>query len=179
MTQQFTCIPLLSDHHTSFFSCGEERLDRWLDRQALADQELGVSATHVWVDDSRCVVGYFTLLQTTIREEEGSIFRWIRPPGFPRDQGLPGILIGKLALDSSLQGRGLGMDLLADAYFNACEAVTLIGGAVLVVDPANDVVANLYREFGFASPKGTQRMTLNFREFNKGEFINEPPSSVE
>jgi ribosomal protein S18 acetylase RimI-like enzyme len=169
VTQQFRCIPLLDRHYTDYFSCGhDDDLDRWLDRQALADQNLGRSATHVWTDGSDCVVAYFTLLQTTIREGPDSIFSRIRPPGFPRNHELPGILIGKLALDRSLQRRGLGLDLLADAYFAACEAVTLIGGAVLVVDPMNEKVASLYREFGFNSIEGSDRMVLNFREFNKG-----------
>jgi GNAT superfamily N-acetyltransferase len=119
------------------------------------------------------VVGYFTLLQTTIREGDGSFFGRIRPPGFPRNHELPGILIGKLALDSPLQGQGLGFDLLADAYFTACEAVTLIGGAVLVVDPMNAKVAEFYSEFGFKSVEGSDRMVLNFREFNKGTPLDE------
>ncbi|OBG19178.1 hypothetical protein A5765_02760 [Mycolicibacterium celeriflavum] len=169
MTQQYRCVPLLDEHYTDYFSCGQnDGLDRWLDRQALADQKLGKSATHVWTDDGDCVVAYFTLLQTTIREVDGSFFSRIRPPGFPRDRGLPGVLIGKLALDRSLQGQGLGLDLIADAYFTACEAVTLIGGAVLVVDPMNAKVAKIYQEFGFSPVEGTDRLVLNFREFNKG-----------
>ncbi|MDA4108625.1 GCN5 family acetyltransferase [Mycobacterium holsaticum DSM 44478] len=114
------------------------------------------------------MVAYFTLLQTTIRESEGSFLDRIRPQGWPRKHELPGILIGKLALDESLQGQDRGLDLIADAYFNACEAVMLIGGAVLVVDPMNQKVAGLYREFGFSSVEGSERLVLNFREFNKG-----------
>lgn len=146
-------------------------MDRWLSRQALTDQKLGKSATHVWIDDEDIVFAYYTLLQTTIRETDGSIFGRIRPPGFPRNHELPGILIGKLALDQSLQGEGHGLELIADAYFTACEAVTLIGGAVLVVDPMNDKVASIYREFGFNRVEGTDRMVLNFREFNKGTLF--------
>lgn len=168
MTEQYRAIPLLDEHRTAYFSCGHEHLDRWLDRNAKADQNLGKSATHVWTDEEDIVVAYFTLLQTTIREGDESIFRFIRPPGFPRDHQLPGVLIGKLALDQSLQGQELGYDLLADAYFNASEAVTLIGGAVLVVDPMNEKITSFYREFGFKSVEGSDRMFLNFREFNKG-----------
>jgi predicted GNAT family N-acyltransferase len=168
VTQQFTCIPLLDEHSTEFFSCGYDHMDHWLDRRALADQRLGKSATHVWVDPGGGVLAYFTLLQTTIREDDDSIFRWIRPPGFPKNHELPGILIGKLALDQSLRGSGLGLDLIADAYFTAAEAVVLVGGAVLVVDPVNDKVAERYREFGFRPVEGSERMVLNFREFNKG-----------
>lgn len=170
---QFRCVPLLETHHTEFFSCGhDDAMDRWLDRRSLTDQKLGKSATHVWCDDGGYVVAYFTLLQTTIREEvDRSFFRFIRPADFPRNHELPGVLIGKLALDQSLQGRGLGFDLLADAYFNACEAVTLIGGVVLVVDPMNSRVADIYREFGFKPVQDSDRMFLNFREFNAGTAL--------
>lgn len=168
MTAPYRAVPLLEKHRTAHFSCGHERLDRWLHKNALADQKLGRSATHVWADDEDIVFAYFTLLQTTIREDDGPFFGLIRPPGFPRQHQLPGILIGKLALDETYQGQGLGFDLLADAYFNAAEAVMLIGGAVLVVDPMNDKIAAFYSEFGFKSVEGSDRMVLNFREFNKG-----------
>jgi hypothetical protein len=43
----------------------------------------------------------------------------------------------------------------------------LSGGAVLVVDPMNPKVAEFYVEFGFNAVEGSERMVLNFREFNK------------
>lgn len=46
--------------------------------------------------------------------------------------------------------------------------LTLIGGAVLVVDPMNPKVAGLYQEFGFNPVAGSNRLVINFREFNKG-----------
>lgn len=169
MTEQYSAVPLLEDHRTPYFSCRHARhLDKWLQTRALADKNLGKSATHVWVDDEDIVLAYFTLLQTTIRESDGSFLDLIRPSGWPRKQELPGILIGKLALDQSLHGQDRGLELIADAYFNACEAVMLIGGAVLVVDPMNEKVAELYREFGFSSVEGSDRLVLNFREFNNG-----------
>lgn len=169
MTEQYRALPLLDEHRTAYFSCRHApHLDNWLQTQALSDRNLGMSSTHVWADDEDIVVAYFTLLQTTIRETEESFLSRIRPKGWPRQRELPGILIGKLALDESLHGQDRGLDLIADAYFNACEAVTLIGGAVLVVDPMNIKVAELYREFGFNSVEGSDRMVLNFREFNKG-----------
>lgn len=172
MTSEYRCVPLNENHRLDYLRCGQDHLDRWLARQARADHNLGKSATHVWADEEDIVVAFFTLLQTTIRESDGSIFRLFRPAGFPRDHELPGILIGKLALDEGLQGRGHGLDLLADAYITAYDAVMLIGGAVLVVDPMNEKVADFYREFGFSSVDGSDRMVLNFREFNKGTPIS-------
>jgi predicted GNAT family N-acyltransferase len=169
VSSQYRCVPLLEGHRTAYFSCRHDpKLDDWLHKQALKDKNLGRSATHVWTDDEDIVVAYFTLLPTTIRESEGSFLDRIRPKGWPRTQELPGVLIGKLALDESIQGQDLGLELIADAYFNACEAVTLVGGAVLVVDPANPRVAELYREFGFAPVEGSERLVINFRDFNAG-----------
>jgi predicted GNAT family N-acyltransferase len=176
VTDQYRALPLLDQHRTPYFLCRHApHLDKWLQKRALADQHLGKSATHVWVDDEDIVVAYFTLLQTTIREQDDAPFFLDRilPKGWPRTtHELPGILIGKLALDESLQGQELGLDLIADAYFVACEAVMLIGGAVLVVDPMNEKVAGLYNEFGFNAVDGSDRMVLNFREFNKGTAID-------
>jgi len=172
VTAEYRCVPLNEHHRCDYLHCGYEHIDRWLSKQALAQQNLGRSATHVWADDEDIVVAYFTLLQTTIREGDGSIFSRFRPPGFPRDHELPGILIGKLALDENLRGGGRGLDLLADAYITAFEAVMLIGGAVLVVEPMNDRVATFYREFGFNGVEGSDRMVLNFREFNRGTPIS-------
>lgn len=165
----YPCVPLLDKHRTAYFTSRHApHLDRWLDKQALADKNLGKSATHVWVDEEDIVVAYFTLLPTTLRETDGSFWNLIRPPGWPRTHEMPGVLIGKLALDQNLQRQERGLELIADAYFTACEAVTLIGGAVLVVDPMNERVAEIYREFGFATVAESDRLFLNFREFNKG-----------
>jgi hypothetical protein len=37
----------------------------------------------------------------------------------------------------------------------------------LLVDPMNERVADIYREFGFKSVEGSDRLVLNFREFNR------------
>lgn len=162
-------MPFTKDHDATFFDCGTPRLDDWLDKQALKDRALGRSQTHVWLDDGGMVLAYFTLLQSTIRETSDDHSR-IKPRDFPRTAELPGILIGKLALDRSIQGKKLSFDLLADAYITAYSAVELIGGSMLVIEPArdNDRLRPLYESFGFESIKGSERMYINFVEFNKG-----------
>lgn len=35
-----------------------------------------------------------------------------------------------------------------------------------MVDPMNEKITSFYREFGFKSVEGSDRMFLNFREFN-------------
>lgn len=173
----YVSVPLNEEHHTSFFDCGDNKLNRWLDRQAIPDQKLGRSRTHVWLDEGDYVVAYFTLLQSTLREddEESSVLRRLRPKSFPRNAELPGVLVGKLAIDQALQGKGYLFELLAEAYYLAYESVMLIGGTVLVIEPAGDEprLRKLYEKFGFVSLAGSQRMFLNFEEFNEGSDISD------
>lgn len=175
----FISVPLNESHHTSYFECGEGKLDRWLDKTALDDQILGRSRTHVWLDQGDCVIGYFTLLQSTLREDDevSPVLRRLRPKKFPSNAELPGVLVGKLALDQSLQKKGLAYDLLAEAYYLAYESVMLIGGTVLVIEPAeNDPsLRRLYEGFGFQSFDGSRRMFINFEKFNEGTPIDDLP----
>ena len=86
---------------------------------------------------------------------------------------MPGVLVGKLALDRHFRNQGLGIELLADAVVTAYEAVMLIGGVYLVVEPMVDrpALRAWYEGFGFKSFDGTQRMFLSFNEFSKGSPI--------
>lgn len=172
MSDPYVSEPLTDRHQTNFFDCGESKLDNWLDTHALNEQSLGKSRTHVWVDDGgEYVVGYYTLLQTTIREtdSEPGLFRKIRPPKY-RGEEAPGVLIGKIALDRALQGQGLSMELLADAYLNAYDAVQIVGGVFLVIEPMENRarLRQLYEQFGFESIDGSSRMFINFEDFNRG-----------
>lgn len=166
----FSPVGLTAEHHTNYLDCGYEHLDDWLDKHAFADQELGKSRTHVWVDDGDIVVGYYTLLATTVRETyDKSLFRRLKPKSYQGNE-VPGILIGKFALDQHYQGKGLGLDLLADAIVTAFEAVNLIGGVYLMVDPMDNQsrLREFYGKHGFETIAGTDRMFLNFVKFREG-----------
>jgi predicted N-acetyltransferase YhbS len=50
---------------------------------------------------------------------------------------VPGYLLARLALDRSLQGRGLGRQLLVDALETISQAAILSGSRVVAVDPVD------------------------------------------
>ncbi|MDR3360392.1 MAG: hypothetical protein LBO20_07065 [Bifidobacteriaceae bacterium] len=54
---------------------------------------------------------------------------------------LPGYRLARLALDVSLQGQGLGWDLLWDALETICAAARIGGGRIVVVDPVSSTAA--------------------------------------
>lgn len=147
-------------------------MDKWLDKNALKDQDLGISCTHVWVDASEeMVVGYYTLLPTTVREEDGAgLWARLKPSKQYWGSEFYGVLIGKLALDASLQGQGLSIELIGEAIFTAIEAINAIGGVYVVIEPMdNDPgLRSLYERYGFHTTEGTDRMYLSVPDFCAG-----------
>lgn len=94
----------------------------------------------------RGIAGYYTLSATSILAADfpGSFLRRL-----PRYPSLPGILLGRLAVDSRYQGQGLGRRLLVDALRRAREVTSEIGALVVVVDALHEAAAQFYQGFGF------------------------------
>ncbi|WP_280471032.1 hypothetical protein [Nocardia cyriacigeorgica] len=163
-------VRLSADHHTNWFDCGEPSMDDWLDKHALADQEAGISATHVWLDAGDMVIAYLTLTPTIIREtDEGGLWKALKPKSYWPNEAY-GVLIGKIALERQLQGQGLGEDLFADAFVLAIDATQLIGGVYLVIEPMENrpKLRSMYEGFGFRTIPGHNRMYMAIQDFKDG-----------
>jgi GNAT superfamily N-acetyltransferase len=128
------------------FRCGEPSLDVFLERYAWQNQtryHLGV--TYVAVDDdTRRVLGYFTLAAASIAPDEGA------PSAASGYREIPVIRIGRLAVDERVQGVGLGAELVRAVLAIALAESDRIGCAGVVVDALPDAVG-FYERFGFRS----------------------------
>ena len=62
---------------------------------------------------------------------------------------VPILLIGRLAVDITFTGVGLGASLLQIAVLKGIEASRIVGARSFVVDALNDDAARFYRAFGF------------------------------
>jgi len=72
------------------------------------------------------------------------------------------VLLTRLAVDLSVQGKGLGRALLYKAAEKAILASELVAARLFVVDALNDNAADFYRRFGFSSaPTGSLRMYIS------------------
>jgi ribosomal protein S18 acetylase RimI-like enzyme len=98
------------------------------------------------------IAGYYTLAATGISAVDLPREATRKLPRYPT---IPAVRIGRLAVDRSFQGRGLGTVLLADAAFRTLSAAP--AAFALVVDAKNDQAAAFYRSRGFASFVGQQR----------------------
>ncbi|MEU4707290.1 hypothetical protein AB0G00_12750 [Nocardia salmonicida] len=169
MFDDFKLARLNEDHYLDLFECGEPSMDDWLVKHAFADQQAGISATHVWEQDGGMVFGYFTLVPTVVGETDGPFWKKLKPRSFPRQQA-PGVLIGKIALDKQLRGCGKGEYLFAEAFVVAIDAMMLIGGVFLVIEPmpGRPKLRTMYEKFGFRTLDGTDRMYMEVEDFKNG-----------
>ena len=145
MTEQALRLERLQAcHDLEQFDSGNEDLDGWLRRHALAAQPMDSARTFVVERDGR-VVGYFALTM-------GSLQRAEAPPGLVR--GLPSypigmVLLARLAVDRQWQGRGVGATLLAEALRKAVAAGEAATARLVAVDAIDESAARFYGRFGF------------------------------
>ncbi|MBS0273030.1 MAG: GNAT family N-acetyltransferase [Proteobacteria bacterium] len=148
---------LTARHDTSGFSNGKHPLlDAWLKERALESE--GLSArTYVICTALAQVVGYYAI--STAMEERHALPTARLRRNLPHQ--VPLLLIGRLALDVSVQGRGLGADLLADAVRRCCAASEIAGARAIIAHAIDDEAARFYRHHGFVpSPLGEHIMLL-------------------
>jgi GNAT superfamily N-acetyltransferase len=145
--------PLADAHELNDFFSGVASLDDWFKRRARANQLSGASRTFVVADDHR-VVGYYALASGAITVD-ASVGRFRRNMPDP----IPVAVLGRLAVDRSQQGRGLGRALFRDCALRVSHAADAIGIRGIVVHAISEQAKAFYLALGFdASPK--EPMTL-------------------
>jgi GNAT superfamily N-acetyltransferase len=144
---------LTSSHDLSQFECGESSLDSWLKRRALQNEEAGASRTYV-LRTGREIAGYYALATGAIAHVEatGKVRRNMPDP-------VPVIILGRLAIASKFQGRGIGTALLRDAVLRIVQAAEIAGIRAILVHAISDQAKRFYEKRGF-TPSPADPMTL-------------------
>ena len=149
----FEVQPLGPHHNRSGFSCGVQPLDDYLRKQAGQDLKKRVAAVFVLTPDGEVVAGYYTLSQF-------SVGLGVLPPDIarklPKYPLVPATLIGRLAVDTSFRGMGIGELLLMDALHRSLTLSKQIASAAVVVDAKNDRALLFYRNYGFLELPGVK-----------------------
>ena len=145
--------PLDAHHDTAAFACGVESLDHWLKQRALKNQTTGASRTFVVCDGKR-VVAYYVLASSAVAIEAatGSLRRNMPDP-------IPVVILGRLAVDLSLQGSGMGRALVGDACLRVIAAADAIGIRGMIVHALSESAQAFYERVGF-DPSPLDPMTL-------------------
>lgn len=141
-------------HDRTGFDCGLPPLNDWLATKVSQFEKKDLARTYVLVETGKTTVkGFYALSNHTVVYE-----------ALPEDQtkGLPQIdmpvvLIGRLAIDRSVQGRGLGEFLLIDALRRAEYLAKKIGIRAVEVDAINEAAKLFYQRYGFLALKDDPR----------------------
>jgi len=136
-------MPLTEHHVTEGFSCGIDSLDQWLKRRSLKNQIRGASRTYVACDETR-VVAYYALASgaVTSTDATGRFRRNMPDP-------IPVVVLGRLAVDQTLQGKGFGRSLVRDAGMRVIQAADAIGIRGMTVHALSDEAKAFYEKVGF------------------------------
>lgn len=140
--------PLDATRDLTTFRSGRTELDLWLRDHARPASAQG-TRTYLLLDDSDVVVGYFAIAPHLLRRDD-------LPRRFGRGapKEIPAMLLAKFALSLSLQGRGLGSELLLLALRRIVGVARAAGGKLIIVDAIDDKAAAFYRHHDFASLPG-------------------------
>jgi GNAT superfamily N-acetyltransferase len=137
--------PLGAEHDLQNFDYGRPGLNDWLQKKAAKAQRVGGSArTYVVCSPEGRVVGYYALATGSVNREDapGKIKKNMPDP-------IPVILIGRLAVDHSFKGKGLGYGLLKDALLRIVAAAEEIGVRAVLVHALDEQARNFYLHHGF------------------------------
>jgi len=134
------------------FHCGQAALDEYIRRYASQDVRRNLARVFVAspAGDRRRLAGYFTLSAGSVRCSDLPAALARKLPRYP----VPVALIGRLAVDSDFQRKGLGAILFADACRKVVQASAVLAVAGIVVDAKDVSAARFYAHFGFVPMPG-------------------------
>lgn len=137
-----------SRHDREGFDCGSEALNTYLQKQARKEMERRSAATYVLVDEANPseIIGYYSLSSASVLLD--SIPAELAKQ-LGRQPSVPTTLMGRLAIATKHQGKGLGSDLLWDALKRSEEKSRDIGSVAVIVDAKDEKAAVFYEKFGF------------------------------
>ena len=130
------------------FDCGSEELNNFLKAKARQNQKAGSNRTFVAVksdDSDKRVLGYYSLSMGEIDLSNLPEALRKKLPKHP----VPIARIGRLAVDKSTQGQGLGKFILVDAMKRVQTASASVGVYALLVDAKDDQAKTFYKKYGF------------------------------
>ena len=134
---------ITADHVVAEFDSGRSVLDDWLVSRALRNEREGGSRIYV-LSDGGVVIGYYCL-------SAGSVMHRVAPGRIRRNMPdpIPVVLLGRLAVARTHQGRGIARALVRDAILRTLQVAEIAGIRALLVHALDEDTAVFYRHLGY------------------------------
>lgn len=139
--------PLNLDHDRKTFDCNiHSELNVFLQQKARQQADKGISCTFVLIDSEKPtqIIGYFSLNLVEVNSER---LPKTLAKKYPRI--VPGVKLGRLAVDKNYQRQGFGRILLVDAMYKTLEISKNAGVIGLFVDAKDKNAKDYYLQYGF------------------------------
>ncbi|MDX3658463.1 GNAT family N-acetyltransferase [Streptomyces sp. ID05-26A] len=121
------------------FNCGVEELDEWLTKYAWINQRANTAVTYVTTYDDR-VVGYYAIAVAGVGKGDAPVgVAGASPPN-----NVPCLLLARLAVDYSVQGKGVGAGLLADAMKRTVGLSESVGMRAMLIHSRDEHARSFY-----------------------------------
>lgn len=138
--------PIAKEHDRASFDCGEPALNDFLRLHARQSHDKATAKTFLAISksDGKTILGFYSLCPASLE--------YARTPAIIRKHlarhDVPAFRLGRLAVDHSVQGQGLGGQMLLSAGRRCLLASTEVGGLMILIDAKNERVANWYSSYG-------------------------------
>ena len=140
--------PLTKNHDRVEFDCGDDDLNRYLQRTARQHLEKGMSKTFVLIDDNNPnrILGYYTLAACEVHVEK-------LPRKFSKKypSKVPAAKLARLAVSKIKQRQGCGTIMMVNAIERILLVSKNLGIIGFFVDAKNENAKDYYEKFGFIS----------------------------
>ncbi len=147
MSQLWNFVPIEKKHNRQDFDCGIEDSNQHLSQYARQNHAKGINRAFVATksDTPSTIDGYYTISSSNISFNSLPETGRKGLPNYP----IPCALIGRLAVDISCQGEGLGQELLVNALLRIVRASSEIGIYAVRVDAINQRAKEFYLKYEF------------------------------
>jgi predicted GNAT family N-acyltransferase len=144
----WTIERLGKSHDRTSFDCGRSPLNSWLQQLAGQYDRRDLARTYVAVRPGETkVCGYYAISNHQVGFDALSSSQ---SKGLPNID-IPVVLLGRLAVDKTVQGRGLVEQLLVDALRRSLYVSQHIGVRAVEVDAIDEEARRFYLKYGFVS----------------------------
>lgn len=157
--------PLGAQHNRDEFDSEEPSLDDFLKYYARQNDSKGLGKTFVAVlPEQTRVFAYYTISSSSLAFDN-------LPEKLPR-YPVPVVHLGRLAVDKTAKGQGLGVFLLLDAFRCSLKVADELGIYAVEVRALSEQAKNFYLKFGFGELNDDKfHLYLTMRKIRKLAFL--------
>ncbi len=164
---EYITIPFSENYNREQFDCGKTTLNDYIKSQVSQDVKKKLAVCFVLLDsENKNIVGFYTLSNGSIPfVDVPENLRKKYPKSYDY---IPVTLLGRLALDVSEKGKGMGGQVLIDALKRSLKVSEVhLGSVAVIVDPLDAEAESYYNHFGFIKLPDSGKMFLDMKTIKK------------